>query len=109
MTRARHLAAFAIVVACLGAPLACSLNPQPLPPDTPDGSMNVKDGAGGGVDATFGDAGQAFDGAPTAADAEADVDAGTDGAADAADASADAEADAAPDSSPDGAADATSD
>jgi len=106
MTRARHLAAFAIVVACLGAPLACSLNPQPLPPDNPDGSMNAKDGAGGGIDATFGDAGQPSDGAPTAADAEADVDAGTDGAADA---DADASADAAPDSSPDGAADATSD
>ena len=108
MTRARHLAALAIVVACLGAPLACSLNPQPLPPDNPDGSIVGKDGAGGGIDAAFGDANQPSDGAPTAADAEADVDAGTDAAADA-DASADAEADAAPDSSPDGAADATSD
>ena len=109
MTRSRIVAALVCVVGCFAVPLACSLNPQPLPPDNPDGSMTVTDGAGGGFDGTaFGDAGVPMDGAPTATDAEADVatDAGAVAASDgASDASLDAESDAAPD----GAADATSD
>ena len=42
-------AALALVVVAVG----CSLNPQPLPPETPgDGGTN--DGTGGGDDASFG-------------------------------------------------------
>ena len=112
MMRARVLAALACVVACLGIPLACSLNPQPLPPDNPDGSVIGMDGAGGGFDGGFGDANVPSDGAPTATDAEADTSVGTD-AGDAGDAGADAAmdggADAALDSSDDGAADAAAD
>ena len=111
MTRSRILAAFVCVVACFGVALACSLNPQPLPPDSPDGAMTATDGAGGGFDGNaFGDAGVPTDGAPTATDAEADVDAATDAGTDAGtDAASDASLDAEPDAAPDGAANATSD
>src|SRR5581483_2983766 len=63
-------AVVAVVALCVVAAGACSLNPQPFPPDTVDGSVGAAD-AGKGFDAsTFGDgAGEnpdaAMDSSPT--------------------------------------------
>ena len=45
---------FALVLAAAAA--ACSLNPQPFPPDNPDGSQSLNDAGKGDDSATFGDA-----------------------------------------------------
>jgi hypothetical protein len=85
------------VIAALGVcvALACSLNPQPLPPDNPDGSA-----ASDGSLTNYGDdSGGAADGA-----SETGSSGGPDGSLDASDAAADAE-----DSSTDGAADGDGD
>jgi hypothetical protein len=90
------------VVSCAAWAWACSLNPQPLPPDTNDASLDVyaiPDGVGGGTDSASGDGmtpqngDAAADGAEDASDAaldatdggDATVDANDDGATDAAD------------------------
>lgn len=44
----------AVLVVFVAAAAACSLNPQPFPPDNPDGAIAAND-AGKGNDATFGD------------------------------------------------------
>jgi hypothetical protein len=54
--RPRHVALVVLVVA-VGAANACSLNPQPLPPDEPDGGLSVDATVGAGDDSgtAFGD------------------------------------------------------
>jgi hypothetical protein len=104
MSRAHVAIALGCVLAGFGVLVACSLNPQPLPPDNPDASSMGADGAGGGMDGTFGDAGTFADAAqPNGNDAEAGADAAGDASEDAA---SDASTDAPLDSSDDGAADA---
>jgi hypothetical protein len=81
--RLRVVTLFGVGVAA-AAFWACSLNPQPFPPDNADGSADAtatfKDAAGGSPDGTFDN-----DGAVPQADAGADASA--DAANDAADAS----------------------
>lgn len=86
---------------------ACSLNPQPFPPGSPDGSFaddaGFKDAAGG-----FGDASVSDVGAPPPNDAAA-ADAGDASEEDASDAAPDAETDAATDAAADADLDAADD
>ncbi|HEY1956336.1 MAG TPA: hypothetical protein VGH28_12005 [Polyangiaceae bacterium] len=90
----------------VGVVAACSLNPQPYPPDTNDGGF-------GGADATAGDAANAFGDGGSSEDAalEAEPPPQPD-ASDASDGESDAEGDAqtdASDAESDDAADATTD
>lgn len=82
----RFRAAFLLVVVCSAGFAACSLNPQPLPPDTNDGGFKGGDAALGAPDANGG----GMDSAPVPeADAasEAEADASIDADLDASDAS----------------------
>jgi hypothetical protein len=110
---ARRLLLALAVLGAFGVGVACSLNPQPLPPGSPDGSLGLDSGGSKDGASSFGDAGN-----PPPADAGADVEvpgsdasandaAATDAEADAGDAETDA-GDAATDAD-DASADATID
>ncbi len=100
--RLRLVSLFVSCVA-LGAVWACSLNPQPFPPDSYDASVDVAltsnpDSGAGNSDATAGSDGSVPSGDDAAVDASSDGDAG-----DAADAAEDArDDDAALDAGEDG-------
>jgi hypothetical protein len=90
-----RLRRFTVVLLCSGAAAvwACSLNPQPLPPDTNDagfdGMVTYGPDAGGGVDAN----GSNGDGATPTGDASVDAfetDAATDAPSDASEDASDA-------------------
>jgi hypothetical protein len=77
---------FVIALVVVAAAASCSLNPQPFPPDNPDGAVTGLD-AGKGGDATFGN--DAAGTVPDAAEDTAPVPE-SDGGADASDALVDA-------------------
>ena|SRR4249920_1127065 len=79
----------ALVLATAAA--ACSLNPQPFPPDNPDGSLGLTDSGKGNDSSTFGDATGA---SPDASDAEPPPEGDAGDAGDASDALVDAPIDA---------------
>ncbi len=91
-----RLRRFTLVLLCAGAAAiwACSLNPQPLPPDTNDAGIDgmvtySPDAGGGGVDAN----GSNIDGAVPTGDASVDApetDATTDAPSDASEDASDA-------------------
>ena len=83
----KRLVLLALVVTAAAA--ACTLNPQPFPPDNPDGSVASTD-AGKGNDATFGN-----DAAGNVPDAAQDASPGPESDGGAGDASVDASVDAA--------------
>ena len=92
----RHRVVLVAAALALGVAGACSLNPQPLPPGEPDGSI---DAAGALADSSA-DAFGFEDSSPTPGGEDADADATTtssdasDGETDAADAETDADLDA---------------
>lgn len=105
--RLRPAMALTLVGALVGATVACSLNPQPLPPDDDDRIAADPTGAPSTGGGNFSDAESSPRDAgtpPLAPDGAPAVDGG---GADAA--PADASVDAAPDAAPDAAADATRD
>ncbi len=79
-----------VFVALVLAAAACSLNPQPFPPDSPDAAVGASDAGNKGYDSsTFGEAGATPDAGSDAAPIP-----DLDGGSDAADASEDVTADA---------------
>jgi hypothetical protein len=50
-----------LFVALVLAAAACSLNPQPFPPDTPDAALGASDAGKGNDSSTFGEAGSLED------------------------------------------------
>ena len=97
-----------LVVLGLGVAAACSLNPQPYPPDTNDGGKGGFDATTSDVANGLGDSGSVEDAAEETSPPPGS-DAGGDAATDAGDAETDAATDAASDAESDAATDAPND
>ena len=95
-----------LVAFVMAAAAACSLNPQPFPPDNPDAAQGLTDSGKGNDSSTFGDATGA---SPDASDAEPVPESDGGDAGDASDALLDAPIDSPLDAINDVAIDGTTD
>ena len=82
-----------LIVLIVAAAAACSLNPQPFPPDNPDAAVGANDAGKGGDATSFGDAAGGNPDAASDSEPVPQSDGGSD-AADASDALLDAPGDA---------------